>query len=58
MTAKGKLGEKPTISFNTPMPVSDGSYVVLQKGAGAVIEAGARVCARAISIRIQRRSCP
>ena len=25
VTAKGKLGEKPTISFNTPMTVSDGS---------------------------------
>mgnify|MGYP000078243954 CR=1 FL=1 len=43
VTAKGKLGEKPTISFNTPMTVSDGSYVVLQKGDGDVIEEGDRV---------------
>ncbi|MDB1192420.1 FKBP-type peptidyl-prolyl cis-trans isomerase, partial [Bifidobacterium breve] len=25
VTAKGKLGEKPTISFKAPMTVSDGS---------------------------------
>ena len=53
MTAKGKLGEKPTISFNTPMTVSDGSYVVLQKGDGDVIEEGDRVCAQGIALNVK-----
>ena len=53
VTAKGKLGEKPTISFNTPMTVSDGSYVVLQKGDGDVIEEGARVCAQGIALNVK-----
>ena len=35
VTAKGKLGKKPTVSFKTPMTVEDNSYVVLQKGDGA-----------------------
>ena len=53
VTAKGKLGEKPTISFNTPMTVSDGSYVVLQKGDGDVIEEGDRVCAQGIALNVK-----
>ena len=53
MTAKGKLGEKPTISFNTPMTVSDGSYVELQKGDGDVIEEGDRVCAQGIALNVK-----
>ncbi|WP_240541014.1 FKBP-type peptidyl-prolyl cis-trans isomerase [Bifidobacterium colobi] len=50
VTAKGKLGEKPTISFNAPMTVSDGSYVVLQQGNGDTIEDGDRVCAQGIAL--------
>lgn len=53
VTAKGKLGEKPTISFNAPMTVSDGSYVVLQKGDGATIEDGDRVCAQGIALNVK-----
>ncbi len=53
MTATGKLGEKPTISFNTPMTVSDGSYVVLQKGDGETIEEGDRVCAQGIALNVK-----
>ena len=53
VTAKGKLGEKPTISFNTPMTVSDGSYVVLQKGDGDVSEEGDRVCAQGIALNVK-----
>ena len=50
VTATGKLGSKPTISFNAPMTVSDGSYAVLQKGDGATIEDGDRVCAQGIAL--------
>lgn len=53
VTATGKLGEKPTISFNTPMTVSDGSYVVLQKGDGETIEEGDRVCAQGIALNVK-----
>ena len=47
VTAKGELGKKPTVSFKTPMTVEDNSYVVLQKGDGAQIEDGDRVCSQA-----------
>ncbi|NMM94495.1 FKBP-type peptidyl-prolyl cis-trans isomerase [Bifidobacterium oedipodis] len=53
VTATGKLGEKPTISFKSPMTVSDGSYVVLQKGDGDVIEEGDRVCARGVAVNLK-----
>lgn len=53
VTAKGKLGEKPTISFKVPMTVSDGSYVVLQKGDGDTIEEGDRVCAQGIALNVK-----
>ena len=50
VTATGELGKKPTISFKSPMTVSDGSYVVLQKGNGETIEEGDRVCAQGIAL--------
>lgn len=53
VTATGKLGEKPTISFKAPMTVSDGSYVVLQKGDGDVIEDGDRVCSQGIALNVK-----
>lgn len=53
VTATGKLGEKPTISFKTPMTVSDGSYVVLQEGDGDVIQDGDRVCAQGIALNVK-----
>lgn len=53
VTATGKLGEKPTVSFNTPMTVTDGSYVVLQKGDGDVIEDGDRVCAQGVALNVK-----
>ena len=31
VTAKGKLGEKPTISFKTPFKVVNNSYQIVQK---------------------------
>ena len=53
VTAKGKLGKKPTVSFKTPMTVEDNSYVVLQKGDGAQIEDGDRVCSQGIAISVK-----
>lgn len=53
VTASGTLGEKPKIAFNAPMTVSNGSYVVLQKGNGDVIEDGDRVCARSIALNVK-----
>ena len=50
VTAKGELGKKPTVSFKTPMTVEDNSYVVLQKGDGAQIEDGDRVCSQGLSL--------
>lgn len=50
VTATGKLGEKPSIAFNAPMTVSNGSYVVLQKGNGDTIEDGDRVCYHGIAL--------
>lgn len=53
VTAKGELGKKPTVSFKTPMTVEDNSYVVLQKGDGAQIEDGDRVCSQGIAISVK-----
>ncbi|WEV72268.1 FKBP-type peptidyl-prolyl cis-trans isomerase [Bifidobacterium sp. ESL0790] len=50
VTASGKLGKKPKISFHTPMQVVNNSYAVLQKGDGAQIQDGDRVCVQAVSI--------
>ena len=35
ITATGKLGEKPKVTFKTPMTVQNNTYAVLQKGDGA-----------------------
>jgi len=53
VTAKGELGKKPTVSFKTPMTVEDNSYVVLQKGDGAPIADGDRVCSQGIAISVK-----
>ena len=53
VTAKGEPGKKPTISFKTPMTVEDNSYVVLQKGDGAQIEDGDRVCSQGLAINVK-----
>ena len=53
VAAKGELGKKPTVSFKTPMTVEDNSYVVLQKGDGAQIEDGDRVCSQGIAISVK-----
>lgn len=48
ITATGKLGEKPKVTFKTPMTVQNNTYAVLQKGDGATIQKGDRVCAKAL----------
>lgn len=51
ISATGKLGEKPTVKLaKTPMTVENGSYAVLQKGDGAPLEEGARLCSQGIAI--------
>lgn len=50
ITAKGELGKKPQISFNPPMTVENNTYAVLQKGDGAVVGEGDRVCAQGIAL--------
>lgn len=50
ITATGKPGKKPTISFHTPMTVQNNTYAVLQKGDGATIQPGDRVCSQGIAI--------
>ena len=51
--ATGKLGQKPNISFKTPMTVQNNTYAVLQKGDGATVEKGDRVCAQGIAINVK-----
>ena len=58
VTATGEPGEKPTVSFKTPMTVEDNSYVVLQKGNGDQIEDGDRICIAGHRHQCQRWSEP
>ena len=53
VTATGELGKKPTVAFKTPMTVENNSYAILQKGDGAVIEDGDRVCSQGIAINVK-----
>ena len=48
VTAKGKLGEKPTISFKTPFEVVNNSYQIVQKGDGAALKDGQKLCVQQI----------
>lgn len=50
VTASGKLGQQPRISFHHPMSVDNNSYAILQKGNGATISDGDRVCAQGIAL--------
>lgn len=50
VTAKGTLGKKPTISFKTPFKATDGAAAILQKGDGATIKEGDRVCYQGIAL--------
>lgn len=50
ISAKGKPGSKPEISFDTPLKVENQSHQVIQKGDGDVIQDGDRVCTRSVAI--------
>ncbi len=50
ISAKGKPGSKPEISFDTPLKVENQSHQVIQEGDGDVIQDGDRVCTRSIAI--------
>ncbi|RSX55493.1 peptidyl-prolyl cis-trans isomerase, FKBP-type [Bifidobacterium dolichotidis] len=50
VTASGKPGEKPTISFKTPLTVENNAYVILEEGNGAQIKAGNRLCLQGLVI--------
>ena len=50
VSAKGKPGSKPEISFDTPLKVENQSHQVIQKGDGDVIQDGDRVCTRSVAI--------
>ena len=53
ITATGKLGEKPKVTFKTPMTVQNNTYAILQKGDGATIQKGDRVCAQGIAMNVK-----
>ena len=44
VTATGEPGKKPTVKFHTPMTVQNNTYAVLQKGNGATVQDGDRLC--------------
>lgn len=48
ITAKGELGQKPEISFKTPLDVTNGSYQIVQKGDGEPLADGDHVCTQQI----------
>lgn len=48
ITAKGKLGEKPTISFKTPFKVTNNSYQIVQNGDGDYAKDGQKLCIQQI----------
>ena len=50
VSASGKLGSKPDISFKTPFKVENQTHQVIQKGNGEVIRDGDRVCTRSLAL--------
>jgi peptidylprolyl isomerase len=50
ITATGKLGEKPTITFKTPLTVTNNSYAIVQQGDGETITDGDRVCMQGVAL--------
>ena len=50
VSAKGKPGSKPKISFDTPLKVKNQSHQVIQEGDGDVIEDGDRVCTQSVAL--------
>ena len=50
VSASGKLGSKPDISFKTPFKVENQTHQVIQEGDGEVIRDGDRVCTRSLAL--------
>ena len=50
VSASGKLGSKPDISFKTPFKVENQTHQVIQNGDGEVIRDGDRVCTRSLAL--------
>ena len=50
VSASGKLGRKPDISFKTPFKVENQTHQVIQNGDGEVIRDGDRVCTRSLAL--------
>ena len=50
VSASGKLGSKPDISFKTPFKVENQAHQVIQEGNGEVIRDGDRVCTRSLTL--------
>ena len=50
VSASGKPGRKPDISFKTPFKVENQTHQVIQKGDGEVIRDGDRVCTRSLAL--------
>ena len=50
VSASGKLGSKPDISFKTPFKVENQTHQVIQNGNGEVIRDGDRVCTRSLAL--------
>lgn len=48
--ATGTLGQKPKITFHTPMTVVNNSYAVLQKGNGAALGKDNHICVQAVAL--------
>lgn len=49
VTASGEEGKEPKIDFKAPLTIKTNSYAVLQKGTGAAIKSGDRLCMQQIS---------
>ncbi|KFF31500.1 FKBP-type peptidyl-prolyl cis-trans isomerase [Bifidobacterium bombi] len=50
VSASGEPGKKPKVTFHVPMQVVNNSYAVLQKGNGAKIEPGQRLCVQDVAL--------
>lgn len=48
ITATGTLGEKPTITFQTPFTVQNNTYQMVQTGDGADLQDGQKLCMQQI----------
>ncbi|RBP98872.1 FKBP-type peptidyl-prolyl cis-trans isomerase [Bifidobacterium xylocopae] len=50
VSADGKPGQKPKISFKTPLTVTDKASAVLQEGDGDALQDGDHLCVRSVAV--------